>query len=105
MFYVYGVTMKDCIKQAKKKLLELKEPMSQSQADTRLIEIANEIFKTAKPKCISGELSCPQRVKQFIELASKDKSVRELKPMKKVQKLDGQGEPILTKKLVNLLLK
>ena len=97
MFYVYGVTMKDCLKQAKKKLLDLKEPMSQSQADKKLYEIADEIFKTAKVKCISGELSCPQRVEQFMDLAKKDSGTRSLKAMKKIAKTDGAGNPMLTK--------
>ena len=98
MFYVYGVAMSDCIKKAKKEVLKLKEPMTQSQSDEKVMQIASELFETSKPKCISGELSCPKRVQQFIELASKDSSIRGVKPMMKVQKVDGMGNPVLTKK-------
>lgn len=99
MFYVYGVTMQDCIKQARRRLLaSSSQSKSQSEFDEAATAMAKELFIKAKPKCISGELSCPERVAEFVSLALKDESVRAIKPMKKVQNIDGAGNPILTKK-------
>jgi hypothetical protein len=100
MFYVYGVSIKDCRKQAYKKVNELFHlgKVEQDDFESEVAKLTNELFNKSKPKCISGQLSCPKRVGEFLELAKKDKTVRDLKPMKKVAKLDSGGNEVLTKK-------
>ena len=98
MFYVYGVAMSDCVKQAKKLVSNESNTNSQSDFDNAVMEKAKALFLKAKMKPISGELSCPERVRQFLELAEKDTPVRALQPMKKVPELDGDGNAITTKK-------
>lgn len=107
MFSVYGVSMKECRKQAAKKVhaLLIGGHIEQSNYECEVQKLTLEIFKTAKPKSISGELSCPERVNEFLTLAKKDKSFKDLKPMKRIQKLDGNNEPILTKQTKKPILK
>ena len=100
MFCVHGVSMKECRKQAAKKVhaLLIGGKVEQSDYETEVKKLTDELFETAKPKSISGELSCPKRVGEFLQLAKKDKTFKELKAMKRVEKLDNSGNPILTKK-------
>lgn len=98
MFYVYGVTKKDCRKAAMKIVDKMKDVKGPSDYEERVERVSSELFKTMKPKCISGELSCPERVRQFIDLAKKDETVCRVIPMKKIPKLDGNGDVILTKR-------
>ncbi len=69
MFCVYGVSIKECRKQAAKKVhaLLIGGKVEQSDYEVEVKKLTDELFKTAKPKSISGEL-------------------------------DGSGAPMLTKK-------
>ena len=100
MFCVYGVSIKECRKQAAKKVhsLLIGGKVEQSDYEAEVKKLTDELFNTAKPKSISGELSCPKRVGEFLLLAKKDAGFKDLKPMKKTEKLDGSGKPMLTKK-------
>lgn len=100
MFCVFGISMKECRKQTDKKVNEIfkRGKLEQSEYEGKVSEVANELFEKSKPKPISADLSCPDRVIEFIELAKKDSSLKDLKAMKKIQKLDGSGQPLLTKK-------
>lgn len=76
----------------------VKRKIDQSDYEQKVKELTQKLFETSKPKAVSAELSCPKRVKEFLDLANKDDGLKDLKPMKKVEKLDGAGKPILTKK-------
>ena len=100
MFCVFGVSIKECRKKAAKEIhsLLLSGTIEQSDYEQKVKELTQQLFETSKPKAVSAELSCPKRVKEFLDLAKKDEGLKDLKPMKKVEKLDGAGKPILTKK-------
>lgn len=100
MFYVYGVSMKDCRKQAYKKTVEKLNggKMSPDNFELEVQKLSDYLFNNSKPKAISGQLSCPKRVAEFLALAKLDKTVRDIKPMKKVAKLDSGGNEVLTKR-------
>lgn len=100
MFCVFGVSIKYCRKKAAKEIhsLLLAGKIDQSDYEQEVKDLTQNLFETSKTKAVSAELSCPKRVKEFLELAKKDEGLKELKPMKKVEKLDGAGKPLLTKK-------
>lgn len=100
MFFVYGVSIKDCRKQAYKKIIEQLHlgKVEQDDFESEVAKLTDHLFYNSKPKSISGQLSCPKRVAEFMALAKLDKTVRDLKPMKKVAKVDSGGNEVLTKK-------
>tara|TARA_B100000700_G_scaffold161345_1_gene178680 strand:+ start:38038 stop:38445 length:408 start_codon:yes stop_codon:yes gene_type:complete len=100
MFYVYGVCRKKCRTQAEKKVSSLRgkdAPSTQQEYELAVAEITEEVFKKAKAVCVSGELSTPSSVDQFIELAERSGQYKGLKPMRKRPAEDAQGNPVKTK--------
>jgi len=101
MFCVYGVSLTKCRKAAIKKVNDLRgedAPNNASEWEDKVTELQQELFQKAKPTSISGELSMPSSVQEYIEQAKKlPKEFRNLKAMKKVPVLDGSGDPMLTK--------
>lgn len=100
MFYVYGVCKKKCRKAAEKKVSALRgklAPKTQSEYEAKVDEVAKEVFETAKPVCVSAELSTPSSVTQFIELAKKSGQYRDLQAMRKKPVQDSSGKAVRTK--------
>ncbi|NUZ10013.1 hypothetical protein HUZ36_04400 [Pseudoalteromonas sp. McH1-7] len=100
MFYVYGVSRKKCRAKAEKDVAARfgdKAPKTQSEHIAAVEARTTELYSKAKPVCVSGELSTPSSLYQFIELAKKTDELKDLMPMRRKPMIDASGNPIKTR--------
>ncbi|MCF6442060.1 hypothetical protein L1077_21760 [Pseudoalteromonas luteoviolacea] len=87
--------MAKCRKAAIKKVNDLRgddAPNNANDWEVKVAELQQDLFEKAKPTSISGELSMPSSVDEYIAQAKKlPDQFRNLKGMKKVPVLDAEG--------------
>jgi hypothetical protein len=100
-FCVFGVTYDACVEQAKKKVEPyIKEQGKPTRAMTpeeyagAVREKADALFESAREKQISPAFDAPQFADDWIAIANRSKA-RALKIMRKGQKVNDKGAPIL----------
>lgn len=94
MFCVFGVSKKKCKAAAEKKVNAMRgelAPKNPAQHKQLVEVMTDELFLKSKPTAVSGELSSPSLVDDFIELANKTGDIRALKGMRRVHKADKKG--------------
>lgn len=67
------------------------QPKTADEYQEKLVEFTEEVYKKAKPSSVSGELSTPSLVTDYIELAKKSGGFKMLTPMRKTHRTDAKG--------------